>query len=294
MKLKKLLFSLVTVLFSGIGWFFFSKIFASENIIRGNGVNWIIFVLAMSLSYGFLFLVSLARDRYDFWLTTVISSLWILVFLGASFRSVLSAIAIFVAAQVLMEFPASLERSLNLRYFAVSYGKLALVMLAIIGISSAYIQEKVATNINQIGFSESTSNYVWPYLGKYVAQFNSEKTVDQYVRDEFKSHGVNNPSQNMVNEEKDSISQQVGFDVQGNEKMSELGKRFVAFKVNEIVNNFDVDRAGLYVIFFSLLVLWPVGRFIFAAIAWLIYTIFKKGGAIRITEGQIVTQKLEI
>jgi hypothetical protein len=294
MNLKKLYFSLASILFSGLGWFFFSRIFSSQNIIKGNGGNWLLFFLSLSLSYAFLFIVALAKNRYDFWLTTLINSLWVLVFMGVSAKTLLSALAMFVAAQVLMEFPVALERSLNLRYFTVSYSKIALVILAIIGISSAYVQQRVVQNIGQQGFSENTSNFVWPYIGRYITQFNSEETVNDYVRAQYQSHGVNNPSNYMIDQGRQDISDQVGFEVRGDQKMSDLGKKFVAFKLNDVINNFQIDKAGLYIIFLSLLVLWPIGRMFFAAVSALMYLIFKKSGAIKIVEGQVVTQKLEI
>ncbi|MDB4939665.1 MAG: hypothetical protein JWO40_90 [Candidatus Doudnabacteria bacterium] len=293
MTFKKLVLSLCTVLFSGLGWYFFSRVFTSASVLTGNGLNWTLFFVFLAMSYAFLFVVALTKDRYDFILTTLLSAIWIVVFLGPTWKNLLSAAVMFLSSQVLWEFPSALERSLNLKYYSVSYSKIALVILAVIGISSAYLQTRLAESVHTQSFSQGATNFAWPYVGKYLSQFNSGETVNKYLADQFKEQGINNPSPSMLNAEKKQISQQVGFDVNGDEKMSDVGKQFVAFRLNDIVKEFNVDKAGIFVIFVSLLVIWPIGRFLFAFVAMILYYIFKKLGVLHVTESQVITKKLE-
>lgn len=257
-------------------------------------MRWALFFIFEALSFALLFVVALARDRYDFWVTTLISSLWILVFMGVTVGTVVAAAALFVASQVIIEFPKALEHTLNLRYFSTSYMKIALVILAIIGISSAYLQSSVQRSIQQPQTAESTSNFFWPYISKYVSQFNTSESVDNYLRDQFRSEGVDQPSQGMVDQGRKQISDQVGFEVKGNEQMSEVGKKLVAYRLNDLARQFNLDRTGVYVIFVSLLVLWPIGRIFFSVVAVLVYWILKKFEVIKVVEGQVVTKKLEL
>lgn len=293
MKTQKLALSFATVVLSGLGWYFFANVFSSSNFLLGNGLNWALFFISLGLSFAFLFVVALTKDRFDFTLTTLLSSVWILVFLGASPKTFLCAAVMFLSSQVLWDFPKTLERTLTIKYYSVSYGKIAFVIIAVIGISSAYLQTKLVESVQRDTFTQNASNYAWPYIGKYLSQFNSDQNVNSYLRDQFRAQGLSNPTPAMLDQERKTISQQVGFDVQGNEKMSDLGKKFVSYRFNDIIKQFNLDRAGLLVIFFSLLVLWPIGRFFFAALATLLYWMLKRAGVLKVTEGQILTKKLE-
>ncbi len=279
---------------SGLAWYFFSRIFDNNNVLRGQGLNWFIFFVLEALSYALLFVVALAKDRYDFWLTTLISSLWILVFMGVSATTIISAAALFIASQIVMEFPKALEHSLNIHYFSTAYMKIALVILALIGISAVYLQTSVNQTIQQPEAAQKTSDFFWPYISKYVTQFDSTESVDDYIRDQFKEQGVNNVNQYLVDQERKQISEQVGFEVKGNEEMSDVGKKLVAYRLNDFAKEFKFNKTGVYVIFVSLLVLWPIGRIFFGFIAVLIYWLLKRMEVIKVVEGQVITKKLEL
>ncbi len=294
MKIKKILFSLMTVLFSGMGWYFFSRIFQAENLFMGNGINWLLFVIGLSLSYAFLFVLSLTRDRTDFALTTLLSSLWILVFMSVSAKTLLSALAIFVSSMVLIEFSSALARSLKIKYYFTAYSKIALVILVLIGVSSSFLQDRLTDSIAKNTFSEQTSNYAWPFIGKFVAEFNSEKSVDTYLREQFSEQGLQNPSNAMLAEQRKVISKQVGFEIQGREKMSEVGKKFVSLQLSEMLKTYKLDRTGVFVIFFSLIIVWPIGRFIFAIIATVLAAFLRRAGVLKTMETQITTKTLEL
>src|SRR5258708_1341107 len=130
MKIKKISISFGTVLFAGLTWYFFSQIFSSHSAIANDSISWTMFVLMAGVTYGFLFLVALTRDKLDFFLTSLLSVLWLLVFMGITPRTLISAGALFVASAAVQEFPAALTRSLNLKYYLTVYSKIALVILA--------------------------------------------------------------------------------------------------------------------------------------------------------------------
>ncbi len=294
MKFKKLVFSVAAVLFSGLGWYFFSRIFGRTNIFSGNGLNWAMFIIMLGLSYSFAFLVALTKDRFDFIITSLLIVLWILVFMGIGIKTLISAAALFVATQVLMEFSSALARSLSIKYFFTAYSKIALVILVVLGISSAYLQDRVANSITQQTFSEQTSDFAWPFVSKYLSQFNSNENVDVYLLNQFKAQGVNNPSGSMLNQQRQAISNQLGVAITGNEKMSDIGKKFIAFKFSDILKQFNLNKTGLFVIFFSLLILWPIGRFIFAALAALVALIMRRTGVLHVVDTAITTKNLEL
>jgi hypothetical protein len=294
MKFKKLLFSVVTVVFSGLAWYFFSQIFQGSNIFSGNGANWTMFIILLGLSYSFAFLVALTKDRFDFIITSLLSVLWILVFMGINLKTLISAAALFVATQVLMEFSKALARSLSVKYFVTAYSKIALVILVVLGISSAYLQDKVAVGISQQTFSQQTSDFAWPFISKYLTQFNSDETVNNYISDQYQAQGINHPSDAMIGQEREAISTQIGIDLKGNEKMSDIGKKFVASKFNSILKQYNLDKAGLFVIFFSLLILWPIGRFVFAALAAIVAWIMRKTKVLHVVDAAITTKNLEL
>jgi hypothetical protein len=293
MKLQKIAFSFFAVLFSGLSWYFFSAVFSSSNVLSGNGLKWILFFVFLAIGYAFLFVVSLIKDRFDFLLTALLSAIWIPVFLGTSTKPLIAAIVLFGATLILENFPQSLEKSLSLRYFHTSYARILLVSLAILGITSVYLQATLAEDIQQTTFSKSATDYAWPYLGKYFSQFSSDKTVNDYIREQFKSQGVSYPSDGMVKQQRKVISEQVGFPVQDNQKMSELGKNFVSYRFNDLAKRFNFDRVGVYVIFFSLLILLPILRLFFAAFASLLYLILKKARILKVAETEVISKKLE-
>ncbi|GAC1573738.1 MAG: hypothetical protein NVS3B9_4720 [Candidatus Doudnabacteria bacterium] len=293
MKIQKLSLSLAAIILSGFGWYFFAAIFNTSKPLAESGLNWILFFISLALSFAFLFAVSLTKDRFDFTITTLLSSVWILAFLGPSLKTFFCAAIMFATSQILWSFPTALERSLAIKYYTVSFGKITLVILALIGISSAYLQTRLVESIQRDTFTQNASNYAWPYVGKYLSRFNSSQDVNGYLKEQFKSQGINNPSSAMLEQEKKNISQDVGFEVKGNEKMSDLGKKFVSYKLNDLIKQFNLDRASLLLIFFSLLSLLPISSVIFAVFAKLLYLVLRKMGVLKVTEGQILTKKLE-
>ncbi len=292
--MKKIIYSFIAVLFAALGWYFFSLVVSSNSTLQANIVNIVGFLLMLGLSYGFMFIVALGRNKLDFFLTSLISSLWILVFLGSSLQTGISALALFIASQALMEFPSSLEKSIDLRYFSTAYTKIALVALVLIGISSGYIQQNLNKTIAQQGFTQKTSNYIWPYIKGYISQFNSEQSVDEFLEQQFAEQGVKNPQAYMLTQEKQRLSEQFGFKISGKEKMSDLGKSFLSTQISDFLKRFNFDKAGLYIIFFSLLVLWPFWRFLFGLIASGIYWAMRQAKLIKVVETQVVARKLEL
>lgn len=293
-KIKKIALSFAAIVFAGLTWYFFSQIFNSPSVLAGNALNWAMFVLCAGVTYGFLFLVALTRDKIDFFLTSLLSVLWILVFMGVGPRTLISAGALFVSGAALQEFPSALARSLNLKYYFTVYSKIALVILVLLGITSAYLQNRIADNVSQQNVTQQTSDFVWPYISKYIGQFDSEQSVNDYIREQYAQQGISNPTSAMIAQERRAMSEQVGFPINGSERMSDLGKRFLAGKLNSVLAQYNLQKSSLYIIFLSLMILWPIGRMLFGLIALLVYYIFRSTGMVKVVEQQITTKALEI
>ncbi len=297
MKIKKISLSLAAVAFSGLGWYLFSQIFASATVFQGNGLIWLLFLLVMPIAYGFLFLVALTKDRYAFWLVALLSVLWILVFLGVSLRTLISALVLYAFSQALLEFPGALDRSIDLKYFSTAYHKIALVIIALIAIFSVYFQDQLANNISTSSheFSNQTVSFFWPYLQRYLNdQFSTNETVNQFLNSELKNQGLDQASPSMLALQRQAFSKQLGFEVSGNEPMSQLGEKLVANKINDFIVTYHAERSGIYLIFLSLLILLPFGRVWFAFAAMLLYLLLRAFGIIKISQREVLAKSLEI
>jgi hypothetical protein len=293
MNIKKIALSSSAVLLSGVSWYFFRVIFSSDNIFFGNGLNWILFALASALSFGFLFIIALAKDRADYLATSFLSTIWIILFLGFNGKTLLAAAALFVSLQIIQDFPEALARSLNVRYYITAYSKLAFVILVMLGVTSAYLKDHLDESLISKTISEQTSKYAWPYISKYIP-YNSEQSVNEYLTTEFQGHGIANPNNQMVAESRNALSTELGFNLKGSERMSDIGKRFVSNRVTDLVDSVHLSKTNWYFIFFSLLILWPVGRLFYAMVAALIFHIFKAAGLVRIVEAEITVKKAVI
>ncbi len=298
MNTKKFVLSALAVAFSGVGWFCFSKIFVASGFLQGNSLYWIGFITAQSISFGFLYLVAITRDHFDFFLTTFLSSLWILAFLGINITAALCALGLFAATQVLNGFPHSLAKTIEVHYFSAAYSKMAVIMLALLAITAVYIQQDFSAHINEQdlsrNISQSSASYAWPFISQYVEQFNTQDTVYQFLTNQFKQQGISAPSQAMLNQQVSALGQQLGFSVSGNDRMSNLGERFVSNKFNDLLGQLQLQRTGIVFLVLSMFILWPIGRVLFALIAMLIYRLFRSLGWVRVAETQIVARHLEI
>ncbi len=294
MKLKKILLSLGTVIFSGLAWFLFSQIFESSSIFRDNGLNWFGFIFCTALAYAFSFLIAASRDRFDFEITSLLSVLWIPVFLGTSGRTLIAAAVLFLFTQVLLEFASALEHSINLNYFSTAYSKIALVIIALLAITSIYFQDRVVANVGNTAVSQKAVGAIWPYVSKYFDQYNSNGTVNEFLTSEFKQQGVQQPTPQMVALARNELSQQLNLNLSGKESMSALGEDFVANQFNSFLQEYHIEKSGIYVIFLSLLVLWPIGRALFALFALLLFQIFKASGLVKVKQTQVTAKTLEI
>lgn len=266
--------------------------------MQGNAWYWAGFIFAGAVSFGFFYLVSITRDHFDFFLTSLLSSLWILAFLGANITAALCAFGLFAAMQVLNEFPHSLAKTIEVHYFSAAYGKMAIVMLALLAITAVYIQKDFSANINEQeisrNVSQSAANYAWPYLSKYIAEFNSQDTVDQFLINQFQQQGVPVPTQQMLDQQIKQFSQQLGFNVSGTDRMSNLGERFVANRFNDFLTQVRLQRTSILFLVLSMFILWPIGRAVFALAAVLIYRLFRSFGWVKVMETQITAHHLEI
>ncbi|MBU6447220.1 hypothetical protein KGQ24_00025 [Patescibacteria group bacterium] len=298
MNTKKFVLSALAVAFSGIAWFCFAKIFSSPGFLQGNAWYWAGFILAEGISFGFFYLVSITRDHFDFFLTSFLSSLWILAFLGVSLTAALCALGLFAAVQVLNEFPHSLAKTIEVHYFSAAYSKMAVIMLALLAITAVYIQKDFSANINEQeisrNVSQSAANYAWPYLSKYIAEFNSQDTVYQFLTTQFEQQGVPVPTRQMLDQQVSQFSQQLGFNVNGTDRMSNLGERFVANRINDFLTQVKLQRTSILFLVLSMFILWPIGRLIFSLIAVLIYRLFRLFGWVKVMETQITAHHLEI
>ncbi|MHB8871000.1 MAG: hypothetical protein ACYC5G_00890 [Candidatus Doudnabacteria bacterium] len=294
MKLKKLFLSFGTVIFSGLGWYLFSRIFDGSSIFQGNSLNWFGFIFSIGLAYAFSFLIAATRDRFDFEVTSLLSVLWIPVFLGTTGRNVIAAIVLFLFSQALLEFASALEHSIDLNYFSTAYSKIALVIIALLAITSIYFQDRVVANVGNTAASQKAVGAIWPYVSKYFNQYNTNGTVNEFLVSEFTQQGVQQPTPQMIASARNELSKQLNLNLNGKESMSALGEDFVANQFNDFLQEYHVEKSGIYVIFLSLLVLWPIGRLLFALIALLIFKIFKSSGLIKIKETQVTAKTLQI
>ncbi|MEK7651889.1 MAG: hypothetical protein AAB351_01625 [Patescibacteria group bacterium] len=294
MKLKKLFLSFGAVIFSGLGWYLFSQIFDGSNIFQGNSLNWFGFVFSIALAYAFSFLIAATRDRFDFEVTSLLSVLWIPVFLGTTGRNIIAAIVLFLFSQALLEFASALEHSIDLNYFSTAYSKIALVIIALLAITSIYFQDRVVANVGNTAVSQKAVGALWPYVGKYFNQYNTNGTVNEFLASEFTQQGVQQPTPQMIATARNELSKQLNLNLNGKESMSALGEDFVANQFNSFLQEYHIEKSGIYVIFLSLFVLWPIGRLLFALIALLIFKIFESSGLIKIRETQVTAKTLQI
>ena len=267
MKLKKLFLSFGAVIFSGLGWYLFSQIFDGSNIFQGNSLNWFGFVFSIALAYAFSFLIAATRDRFDFEVTSLLSVLWIPVFLGTTGRNIIAAIVLFLFSQALLEFASALEHSIDLNYFSTAYSKIALVIIALLAITSIYFQDRVVANVGNTAVSQKAVGALWPYVGKYFNQYNTNGTVNEFLASEFTQQGVQQPTPQMIATARNELSKQLNLNLNGKESMSALGEDFVANQFNSFLQEYHIEKSGIYVIFLSLFVLWQIGRLLFALIA---------------------------
>lgn len=294
MKLKKFFLSLGTVAFSGLAWYLFSQIFDSSSIFQNNGLNWFGFIFSIGLAYAFCFLIAAARDRFDFEVTSLLSVLWIPVFLGTSGRTLIAAAVLFLFTQVLLEFASALEHSINLNYYSTAYSKIALVVIALLAITSIYFQDRVVANVGNTAVSQKAVGTLWPYVSKYFGQYNTNGTVNEFLVTEFKQQGVEQPTPQMIAQARNELSEQLNLNLSGKESMSALGEDFVANQFNSFLQEYNIEKSGIYVIFLSLLVLWPIGRALFALLALMLFKIFKASGLVKIKQTQVTAKTLEI
>ncbi|MEK7075981.1 MAG: hypothetical protein AAB948_04285 [Patescibacteria group bacterium] len=294
MKLKKLFLSFGAVIFSGLGWYLFSQIFDGSNIFQGNSWNWFGFVFSIALAYAFSFLIAATRDRFDFEVTSLLSVLWIPVFLGTTGRNIIAAIVLFLFSQALLEFASALEHSIDLNYFSTAYSKIALVIIALLAITSIYFQDRVVANVGNTAVSQKAVGAIWPYVSKYFNQYNTNGTVNEFLASEFTQQGVQQPTPQMIATARNELSKQLNLNLNGKESMSAFGEDFVANQFNSFLQEYHIEKSGIYVIFLSLLVLWPIGRLLFALIALLIFKIFESSGLIKIRETQVTAKTLQI
>ncbi|TSC65955.1 MAG: hypothetical protein G01um101477_271 [Candidatus Doudnabacteria bacterium Gr01-1014_77] len=294
MKLKKLFLSFGTVIFSGLGWYLFSRIFDGSNIFRGNSWNWFGFIFSLGLAYAFSFLIAATRDRFDFEVTSLLSVLWIPVFLGTTGRNIIAAIVLFLFSQALLEFASALEHSIDLNYFTTAYSKIALVIIALLAITSIYFQDRVVANVGNTAASQKAVGAIWPYVSKYFNQYNTNGTVNEFLVSEFTQQGVQQPTPQMIATARNELSKQLNLNLNGKESMSSLGEDFVANQFNDFLQEYHIEKSGIYVIFLSLLVLWPIGRLLYALIALLVFKIFESSGLIKIKETQVTAKTLQM
>lgn len=294
MKLKKFFLSLGTVVFSGLAWYLFSQIFDSSSIFKHNALNWFGFIFSIALAYAFSFLIAATKDRFDFEVTSLLSVLWIPVFLGTNGRTLIAAAVLFLFTQVLLEFASALEHSINLNYYSTAYSKVALVIIALLAITSIYFQDRVVANVGNTAVSQKAVGTLWPYLSKYFGQYNTNGTVNEFLVTEFKQQGVGQPTPQMIAQARNQLSEQLNLNLSGKESMAALGEDFVANQFNSFLQEYNIEKSGIYVIFLSLLVLWPIGRALFALFALILFKIFKASGLVKIKQTQVTAKTLEI
>lgn len=224
----------------------------------------------------------------------LLSPLFFLLFNGVGTKLIVAALVLFAANVRFLLFPELLLQTLQLNYFRAAFRKYSLLILVLFSIAAIFFQQNIYKDPSNRNFAERTVNQTWPYIRNAVPQFNTNNTVDEYVREQYKDNGVTQPSQAMFAEGRNQISRQVGFPISGNEKMSDVGKRFLTEKMNSYFVNLNFEKNSGYLIFIALVTFWPLFKLLFALISTLVYHSMKRFKVIKVVEIPVTAKTLEI
>lgn len=291
--IKKIFFSFFSLGFSGLGWYFFYLAFRNGAVGISNWLYWVDWVLALALSYGFLLLLSIAEDKALFAAISLLNACWLLLFLGFGNTVLILAALIFISGLSLMNFAIWASRGLSLEYFSSAYHKFSFLSLVLIILVSLLVQPVLNKSISS-GNYQKIAEYAWPYISGSIPQFNSDKTVDQYLAEQLAAQGVNHPTTPMFQQGRGQLSDQLGFPVTGSEKMSAIGKTLLAQKISDLFGQYNLDKYGAVLIFSFLLIFWPILKFIFAFFSELIYLLMRALKLVKVSEKQMLSKVLEL
>lgn len=284
---------LATGLFSALAWYYFGRIFQHDRLFIGN-YNWTIFILSLGLAYGFLCLLSFSKNRRVFIAAALMPPFFFLLFNGISLKLVIAALVLAAVNIRFLMFPDLILQTMSLNYFRVAFRKYSLLILVLFSITAIFFQQNIYKDPSNRNFAEKSVNQAWPYIRTAVPQFNSEKTVNQYLTEQYKENGVDRPSQANLADGRAQISRQVNFPLVGNEKMSDVGKKFLTEKLNSYFVNLNFEKNSGYLIFIALITFWPLFKLVFASITTLLYLIMRKSNVVKVVEIPVTAKTLEI
>ena len=286
---KIILSSLVTVGWIGV-YFYLNQLFGANSFSSLR--PWVLFFVFAAVLNASLAFIALLRNPLIFALNALGTPV-IIALLSGNSRMTLALMILALGTLSIYAFAKYLTESVSLRVFSVSYrhigfsalasvAALTVVLLSIFGAASA-------DNV-----SSKAVDAIWPYVQKMSPQFNSDLTVDEYLTKEIQDQGIQRPSRQMLEEGRRQFNEQFKIEVNGDQKVSDIGKAYVSGQVSDIVDEGNIGKALPLLIFLTLLVLIPFIKLVYAAATWVLYLILKQSKFITIGETQINAKKILI
>jgi hypothetical protein len=288
-NLKKLALALPTVLAWGVTLSLLKSFF-----VQGFGFGRLLaLIFTLGIVFFFLQITSLFKEKAYFYVLSLVAPVILAFFLGRGQHFMLAALVMVFGSAALINFRKHLAESINLRIFHVSYKQFTIPALALVLSLSIFFAHSIFTN-DENNLNRQVLNASWPYLQRLSPQFSSDQTVDQYVLEQFKKQGINNPTAEMIELGREQLAGQLQTEVKGEEKLSDLGKEFVTERLNQTLNPNNSNNLGLLFIFLLLLIFVPVIRLIHAFMAYLLFEVFKALKIIKVVETQVTAKGVEI
>ncbi len=256
--LKQIMVGLLSVVSSSLMWKFFAQITLHGGY--AHALQWVWFVIALAAAEGFLFLLALGRTTWMVWLISILNAALLLIFFGHGVGPLIAAGCFVLAGGMVSSFPKAIESSVSGAYHHSAYRLSWPLALVILGFAS-YLFAGIVTPAR---IASLASNYGFSSISANVAPFNTDQTVDAYLVMQYQQGGVAHPTPEMLAEGRKQLEDQIGVQITGNEKMSDVGKQFISGKVQTALTNTGFGTGRWYYLLIVLIILLPLLRLIIA------------------------------
>jgi hypothetical protein len=285
---KKAVLGLITL----IGWV---GVYASLSQLisdPGSARTWIMLIVFAALVNASMAFVSLLKDPLVFAANALLIPV-ALALVSGNDRITLALMILALGTLSTYTFAKYLTESISLRVFSVTFRHIGFSALALIGAVTVILLSVLGTASTDKA-STAAIDAAWPYVQQVSPQFSSDLTVDEYVIQEMQKQGIQRPSRQMIEQGRKQLSDQFKIEINGEQRISDIGKNYVAEQTSEIINGERVRDALPILLFLTLLILIPFIKLAYAAATFVLYEILKQTKFITIEETQIKAKNILI